>query len=94
MSRDIGVFVAEIARRVALEAAQEALARTWAYGSAASAPVADPDGTGRQVVDVQIGGTTWPAIPVRTGETVAQGDQVLVLMGGVRHKSGWLVLRA
>lgn len=91
--RELGQFVAEEARRAAREAVQQALATLWAYGVAASSPVADPDGSGRQVVDVTVGSVTWPAVPVRTGETITQGDQVLVWMGGIPHVAGWLVIR-
>lgn len=93
MSQQLGQFVAEVARRVVKEALQEWTAGLAAYGTAGT-PTADPDAPGRQVVDVTIGSTTWPAVPVRQGESIAAGDRVLVLMLGQASVSGWLVLKA
>jgi hypothetical protein len=94
VSRELGEFVATVAQQAAQAAVDRAVASMAAYGVAAGNPVADPDGSGRNVVDVTIGGVTWPAVPIRTGETIASGNKVLILMFGMTHVSGWLVLRA
>lgn len=94
MDEHLGALVARVARLAAREEVEAAVASIATLGTAASAPYADPDGSGRTVVDVQIGNDVWPAVVVRSGESIAQGDRLIVLMFGHRHSSGWLVMKA
>jgi hypothetical protein len=64
-------------------------AMEWAV--AASAGYADPDGSGIQVVDVSINSVTVK-VPLRSGDTVAIGNKLLLLRV-TEDPSGWLAIK-